>query len=82
MELFCTPFPEDRQIFMNWFHYNEDFSLEEGSILPGFTLCYHTYGALNEKRDNVIWICHALTASSDVESWWPELVGDDLTFDT
>ena len=67
---------------MNWFHYKEKFSLESGGQLPEFTLCYHTYGRLNEKKDNVIWICHALTASSDVESWWPELVGDDLTFDT
>jgi homoserine O-acetyltransferase len=67
---------------MNWFHYKDSFSLESGSILPGFTLCYHTYGQLNKNSDNVIWICHALTASSDVESWWPELIGDDLTFDT
>ena len=67
---------------MNWFHYKDDFFLESGSILPEFTLCYHTYGQLNKKKDNVIWICHALTASSDVESWWPELVGEGLTFDT
>lgn len=67
---------------MNWFHYKEKFQLESGAVLPEFTLCYHTYGQLNEQKDNVIWICHALTASSDVESWWPELVGDGLTFDT
>jgi len=67
---------------MNWFHYKKEFSLESGASLPEFTLCYHTYGQLNEKKDNVIWICHALTASSDVESWWPELVGEGLTFDT
>ncbi|MGZ3844442.1 MAG: homoserine O-acetyltransferase MetX [Flavisolibacter sp.] len=67
---------------MNWFHYKGDFPLENGSVLPGFTLCYHTYGQLNSAKDNVIWICHALTASSDVESWWPELVGEGLTFDT
>jgi homoserine O-acetyltransferase len=67
---------------MNWFHYKEGFSLESGSQLSHLTLCYHTYGKLNENRDNVIWICHALTASSDVESWWPDLVGEGLTFDT
>jgi homoserine O-acetyltransferase/O-succinyltransferase len=67
---------------MNWFHYKNSFPLEGGSVLPEFTLCYHTYGQLNTAKDNVIWICHALTASSDVESWWPELVGDGLTFDT
>jgi homoserine O-acetyltransferase/O-succinyltransferase len=67
---------------MNWFHHKNSFPLEGGSALPEFTLCYHTYGQLNVAKDNVIWICHALTASSDVESWWPELVGDGLTFDT
>lgn len=67
---------------MNWFHYNDRFPLESGAVLPQFTLCYHTYGQLNKKRDNVIWICHALTANSDVESWWPELVGQGLSFDT
>jgi homoserine O-acetyltransferase/O-succinyltransferase len=67
---------------MNWFHYKERFSLESGAVLPEFTLCYHTYGQLNEKKDNVIWICHALTGSSDVEGWWPGLVGEGLTFDT
>lgn len=67
---------------MNWFHYKERFSLENGAVLPEFTLSYHTYGQLNEKKDNVIWICHALTGSSDVESWWPGLVGEGLTFDT
>jgi homoserine O-acetyltransferase len=67
---------------MNWFHYKEKFSLESGGVLPEFTLCYHTYGQLNEKKDNVIWICHALTGSSDVESWWPGFVGDGLTLDT
>lgn len=30
----------------------------------------------------VIWICHALTANSDAEEWWPELVGPGKFFDT
>jgi homoserine O-acetyltransferase len=30
----------------------------------------------------VIWICHALTADSDVEDWWPELAGPGKLFDT
>lgn len=67
---------------MNFFHHKEKFLLESGSTLPGLTLCYNTYGKLNDGRDNVIWICHALTANSDVESWWPELIGQELTFDT
>ena len=67
---------------MNWFHYKGGLVLESVAVLPEFTLCYHTFGRLNERKDNVIWICHALTASSDVQSWWPDLIGEQLTFDT
>src|SRR6476620_667425 len=67
---------------MNWFQSNKELVLASGSVLPQLTLAYHTYVRLNEERDNVIWICHALTASSDVESWWPDLIGEGLTFDT
>jgi len=30
----------------------------------------------------VIWVCHALTANSDVEAWWPGMVGSGCLFDT
>src|SRR5688572_3712079 len=56
------------------FHYNQLFELELGGYLPGFQLKYTTLGRLNENRDNVIWICHAFTGSSDVTEWWSELV--------
>ena len=47
------------------FQYNKEFELETGEVLPGLTIAYHTYGKLNAARDNVIWVCHALTANSD-----------------
>lgn len=50
------------------------FTLESGATLPELTVAYHTYGALNAARDNVIWVCHALTANSDVADWWPGTV--------
>jgi homoserine O-acetyltransferase/O-succinyltransferase len=62
--------------------YENSFTTETGSVLPGLEIAYNTYGSLNHQGDNVIWICHALTASSDVEAWWPGMVGDDLLFDT
>jgi homoserine O-acetyltransferase len=57
------------------------FPLESGHELPELTLAYHTYGRLNATRDNVIWICHALTANSDAADWWAGLVGEGKLFD-
>ncbi|MFI5185678.1 MAG: homoserine O-acetyltransferase [Chitinophagales bacterium] len=60
---------------MELFNYSEPFELETGTILPGVTIAYHTYGTLNNDKSNVIWICHALTANSDAAAWWPGVVG-------
>ena len=32
-------------------------------------------------QGRVIWICHALTANSNPEDWWPEMVGPGRTID-
>ena len=50
------------------------FRLETGHTLPELRIAYHTYGTLNAARDNVVWVCHALTANSDVADWWPHTV--------
>lgn len=63
------------------FHASEPFSLENGQIINNLTIGYHTYGAVNQQQDNVVWICHALTASSDAADWWDGLVGQNKTFD-
>lgn len=65
----------------NYLHIEHSFTLESGATLPSLTAAYHTYGQLNDRRDNVIWICHALTANSDCEDWWPGLVGEGFTID-
>ena len=44
----------------------EPFRLETGHTLPELKIAYHTYGELNAAHDNVVWVCHALTANSDV----------------
>lgn len=54
----------------------EPFLLENGAVLPGIEIVYHTYGRLNTSRSNVVWVCHALTANADVENWWTGLVGN------
>ncbi len=57
------------------------FPLENGGVLPELTLGYHTFGTLNAGGTNVIWVCHALTANSDVSDWWAGLFGLENVFD-
>jgi len=65
----------------NFFKYDQNYLLESGDQLPGFQLAYHTVGSINATRDNVIWVCHALTANSDVSNWWPGLYGPNKALD-
>ena len=60
--------------------YSKTITLEAGQQLSGLQIGYHTYGTLNHKRDNVIWVCHALTANSDVLDWWSGLFGENDLF--
>ncbi len=57
------------------YKYSQPFQLESGYTFPELEIGFHTYGQLNEKRDNVVWVCHALTANSDVLDWWVGLFG-------
>lgn len=59
---------------MEFYHHYQEFPLENGMTLPKLTIAYHTYGTLSPQKDNVIWVCHALTANSDVADWWPHTV--------
>lgn len=54
----------------------EGFVLESGAIITELPLAYHTYGTLNEAKDNVVWVFHALTANADAMTWWDGLLGD------
>ena len=65
----------------NLFTSTKPFTLESGIVLPGFQLAYTTYGKPNEKKDNTVWVFHALTANSDPSEWWPGLVGEGKIFD-
>lgn len=69
---------------------NKDFILESGKKFGPITLCFETYGKLNEDKNNCIFITHALTGDShparhtkdDVEGWWEDFVGPGKIFDT
>lgn len=67
---------------MKHYNYKKPFETELGGVLADVEIAYDTWGTLNEKGDNVIWVCHALTANSDVKAWWPGMVGEGLAFDT
>ena len=56
------------------FHHDRPFRLESGETLDRLEIAYHTYGRINADRSNAVWVCHALTADSDVAGWWPHTV--------
>ncbi len=69
-------------MFSNKLKHTQRFELESGNSLPEVEVAYCTYGALNEAKDNAIYVCHALTANADVADWWPAMVGEGLILDT
>jgi homoserine O-acetyltransferase len=57
------------------------FHLENGEVLPELSITYHTFGEYVPGKSKVIWVCHALTANSDVSDWWEGLFGKKRYFD-
>ncbi len=55
--------------------------LESGAVLPKLTIAYSTYGEQSVEHNNVVWVCHALTANSDVQDWWPHTVEQGAILD-
>ncbi|MCB9049754.1 MAG: homoserine O-acetyltransferase [Lewinellaceae bacterium] len=66
---------------MKFLNTTAPFALESGASLAELKIAYTTYGRLSPRQDNVVWICHALTANSEAEEWWPGLVGKGKLFD-
>ena len=68
-----------------------DLELERGGVLPGVRVAYETWGRLNEARDNVVLVEHALTGDSHVvgeageghpsPGWWNSLIGPGQAVD-
>jgi len=66
--------------------------LECGEGLTELTVAYETHGNLSPERDNVVYICHALTGDAHVAGyhspddekpgWWDEIVGPGKGIDT
>lgn len=62
---------------LKYYRYPQPFRLESGEVLEELTIAYHTYGTPAADGSNVAWVCHALTADSDVRDWWPHTVEED-----
>lgn len=62
------------------FQYKKTFQLESGKKIKNLEIAYHTFGKLNKDKSNVVWVCHALTANSDVTDWWSGLFGKNDYF--
>lgn len=63
------------------FNVEQALVLESGQVLSRVQIVYSIAGTLNPAQDNVVWVCHALTANSNVEDWWSGLVGSGKLFD-
>jgi len=53
---------------------NKPLKKKTGAILPSLEIFINTFGKLSSEAENVS-VCHALTANSDVESWWSGIEG-------
>ena len=66
------------------YSHNDIFRLEGGETIEGLSVVYHRSDRqYNPGADGrkVVWICHAFTANSDPQDWWPDLVGPGKVID-
>lgn len=69
---------------------NEALGLENGGDLDQVTVCYETWGKLNDEASNAVLICHALSGDShvirhdenDSPGWWEVVVGSGKPINT
>lgn len=69
------------KISQDVFESTEPLKLESGQEVAGYHLHYTSFGKLNAQKDNVVWVCHALTGSSNPAEWWPGLFGPGKVYD-
>ncbi|MEI7695193.1 MAG: homoserine O-acetyltransferase [Chlorobium sp.] len=65
----------------NSFELGEPYTTESGGLLSALRIAYRTWGKLNERKDNVILVCQALTGSADADAWWEGMFSNGGAFD-
>lgn len=61
--------------------FEEPFVTEAGESIPQPTIAYQSWGTLNKARDNVVFVCHALTGNTAADIWFNGLFGTGNTLD-
>ena len=59
----------------------QDFVLESGTKISDVNIAYQIFGDFSPSK-KIVWVCHALTANSDVEDWWNGLFGKNNLFNS
>jgi homoserine O-acetyltransferase len=59
----------------------EDFTLESDIKISEINIAYQIFGDFSPQK-KIVWVCHALTANSDVEDWWAGLFGNNYLFNS
>lgn len=62
------------------FNSPEPFELESGSLINDLKIAFNTYGTFEKGKSKVVWVCHALTANSNVFDWWEGVFGEEDLF--
>ena len=57
------------------------FACESGEQIERPVIAFRTWGRLNERGDNAVLVCHALTGSADADAWWPGMIGQGAALD-
>jgi homoserine O-acetyltransferase len=59
--------------------FESSFTTESGVEITDPVISYRSWGKLNTEKDNVVFICHALTGNTDADVWFGGLIGTDKT---